>query len=234
VIQLTRSGVLINGSEEDFERLRVQYARQHYLVLPNLVEPELLDAVTRRVEAAPFRPFDHDGIALEQRMFDEGTLSIMNFLVNMPAFLRRMEVLLGIRRIGWFGGRVYRMTAVDGHYDSWHRDVGDRRLATLSLNLTRQAYCGGGLQMRYANSDSVLHEIHNTGFGDALIFRISRKLAHRVMPIEGGVPKVAYAGWFRWGRGYHESLRNSEMGNPVRAHRSRVRPSVNRNVALSP
>jgi hypothetical protein len=231
VIQLTRSGVVIDGSEEDFERLRLQYACQHYLILPNLVERELLDVVTCRVEAAPFRPFDHHGIALEQRMFDEDTLSILNFLVNMPEFLRTMEILLGIRRIGWFGGRVYRMTAVDGHYDSWHRDVGDRRLATLSLNLTRQTYGGGGLQMRCSDSDSILHEVHNIGFGDALVFRVSRKLAHRIMPIEGNVPKIAYAGWFRWGPGYHESLRNGEMADGARPHRSRVRP---RSIPSSP
>ena len=134
----------MNGSEADFERLRLQYARQHYLILRNLMEPELLDVVTRRVEAAPFQPFDHHGIALEQRMFDEVTLSIVNFLVNMPEFLRRMEGLLGIRSIGWFGGRVYRMTAVDGHYDSIWVSCGKRgKGAPWNYYDLRAVYWGG-------------------------------------------------------------------------------------------
>ena len=206
MIQLNKSGV-VSGSEQDLERLRAQYAREHYVILPRLVEPELLDLIADRVQAAPYKPFDHSGIALELCMADVDTLNILEFLTNRPEFLRIMERLLGIRRIGLFGGRVYRMTSTDGHYDTWHSDVGDRRLATLSLNLAREKYRGGGLQMRCRDSDSVLHEIHNTGFGDALLFRISRKFAHRVMPVEGEIPKVAYAGWFRWGPDYHQRLR---------------------------
>lgn len=37
----------------------------------------------------------------------------------------------------------------------------------------------------------------NTGLGDALIFRISGELKHRVAPMEGDEAKTAFAGWFR-------------------------------------
>ena len=208
-VQLTRSGVVIGGSDEDFERLRLEYARQHYLILPRLIEPELLDAIADRVETAPYQTNDHDGLALELVMDDISTVALLNFLMNRPEFLRQMERVLGLRQIGRVSGHVYRMTSTDGHYQHWHNDILDRRMAALSLNLTREKYRyrGGSLQMRYSNSESILHELHNSGFGDALVFRISRKLQHRVMPIEGETPKVAYAGWFRWGTTYHENLR---------------------------
>jgi 2OG-Fe(II) oxygenase superfamily len=209
LIRLTRAGVVVSATDENLEQLRLQFARDHYLVVPRLIDPELLDLVARRVEAASYQPFDHKGIALELCMDDADTVNLLDFLINRPKFLQLMERLMGIRHIGSFGGRVYRMTSTGGHYDSWHRDFGDRRLATLSLNLTREEFGGGALQMRYCGSDSVLHGIRNTGFGDALLFRISRKFQHRVMPVEGNVAKVAYAGWFRWGRDYHQKLRRN-------------------------
>lgn len=218
MIQLGRSGVVVRATEEELERLRLQFARQHFLVLRRLIDPELLELIARRVEAARYRPFDHQGIALELCMDDADTVNLLDFLVNRPQFLRLMERLMGIRHIGSFEGRVYRMTSTDGHYDSWHRDFGDRRLATLSLNLTRREFRGGALQIRHCGSDDILQEIRNTGFGDGLLFRISRKFQHRVMPVEGDVAKVAYAGWFRWGRDYHQNLRRSYEVLRERSH----------------
>jgi hypothetical protein len=37
----------------------------------------------------------------------------------------------------------------------------------------------------------------NKGFGDAIVFRIGGNLEHRVAPVRGAVPKIAFAGWFR-------------------------------------
>jgi 2OG-Fe(II) oxygenase superfamily len=226
MIQLRRSGVVVSASEQDIERLRLRFASQHYLILRNLIDPELLKLIRRRVEAAAYRPFDHQGIALELCMDDADTVNLLDFLVNRPQFLRLMERLMDIRHIGSFGGRVYRMTSTDGHYDSWHRDFGDRRLATLSLNLTREEFHGGALQIRHTGSDAVLQEIRNTGLGDGLLFRISRKFQHRVMPVEGDVAKVAYAGWFRWGRDYHQRLRHNYEIEQVRSHRPHRRPAA--------
>jgi hypothetical protein len=43
----------------------------------------------------------------------------------------------------------------------------------------------------------ILHEVANIGIGDAIIFRISSCLEHRVSPIEGAVPRTSYAGFFQ-------------------------------------
>ena len=67
----------------------------------------------------------------------------------------------------------------------------------MSVNLSPKPYAGGILQLREARSEEILAEIANTGLGDALFFRISPELKHRVSPVEGIVPKTAYAGWFQ-------------------------------------
>ena len=50
--------------------------------------------------------------------------------------------------------------------------------------------------MKRRDSDAIMQEIHNTGFGDALLFRISKQLKHRVQEVKGEIPKTAFAGWF--------------------------------------
>jgi hypothetical protein len=72
-----------------------------------------------------------------------------------------------------------------------------RRLITMSVNLSPKPYAGGILQLREERSEEILAEIANTGLGDALFFRISPELKHRVSPVEGVLPKTAYAGWFQ-------------------------------------
>ena len=196
LIQLTRKGVVFSGTQEDLNSLRSKYDRDNYVILPHLFESALLNELIERIDAAPFLPRDHDGIGLELCMEDEITSAMLMFFPNNPAFLRLVEKITGHAPIGEFNGRVYRMTSSDGHFDLWHDDCSLQRVATMSVNLSRQIYSGGALQMKYRNSGEILHEIHNIGFGDALLFRISRNLAHRVQDVTGDIPKTAFAGWF--------------------------------------
>ena len=196
MIQLTRQGVVFSGTQEDLKSLRVKYDRDNYVILPRLFEAALLEELIQRVDAAPFLPREHGEIGLELCMEDEITAAMLMFFPNNPAFLRLVEKITGQIQIGEFNGRVYRMTSSDGHFDHWHNDCSPERVATMSVNLSRQIYSGGALQMRYRNSKEILHEIHNTGFGDALLFRISEDLSHRVQEVTGHIPKTAFAGWF--------------------------------------
>jgi hypothetical protein len=196
VIQLTRTGLVFSGTPADLRSLRQRYDQDHYVILPQLFEPSLWEEIVQRVEAAPFVPREHQGIGLESCMEDPLTAAMMMFFPNNPAFLRLVEQITGQPRIGQFMGRVYQMNPSQGHYDSWHDDSAEQRVATMSINLSRQAYSGGALQMKYRASEEILREIHNAGFGDALIFRISDDLKHRVQAVTGSVPKIAFAGWF--------------------------------------
>jgi hypothetical protein len=208
LIQLTRSGVIFRGTQQYLETLRKDYNRDNYIILPQLYESSLLDEIMKRVDAAPFLPRDHDGIARELCMDDKITAAMLMFFPNNPAFLRLIEQITGQLRIGEFDGRVYRMNSTDGHFDHWHNDRSDNRVATMSVCLSRETFSGGALQLKFTDSDEILHEIRNTGFGDALLFRISENLVHRVQGIRGDVPKTAFAGWFLEGEDFLMKLRN--------------------------
>jgi 2-oxoglutarate-Fe(II)-dependent oxygenase superfamily protein len=215
MIQLTRTGVVFSGSESDLTALRSDFERNHYVILPKLFEPELLQMVLKRIASSRFVPFEHQGIGLEFCMDDRPTISLLNFIANIPAFLRLIEQITSCGQIGEYSGRVYRMTSSDGHYDNWHDDSNDGRLLTMSVNLTPQPFRGGALQMRRYGSEQMLHEIHNSGLGDALLFRISPEFEHRVQAVEGNVPKTALAGWFISGKTFHEAARERVNCPPV-------------------
>ena len=208
MIQLTRRGILSSGTPEELKSLRDKYERDDYVILPQLYEPELLEELMRRIDAAPFITYKHSDIALEFRMDDDITQAMLSFFPNNPAFLRIIEQITGHPKLGEFTGRVYRMTSSDGHFDNWHDDIINHRAVTMSMNLSRQAFSGGALQLRRTNSKEVLHEIHNTGFGDALLFRIADGLVHRVQSVTGETPKTAFAGWFLEGEDLLPNLRN--------------------------
>ena len=84
-----------------------------------------------------------------------------------------------------------------GHYDSWHDDLIEHRIIAMSINLSTEIYSGGLLQIRNRNSEEIIQEVANVGFGDAIVFRLANSLQHRITNVEGIVPKTAFAGWFR-------------------------------------
>jgi hypothetical protein len=67
----------------------------------------------------------------------------------------------------------------------------------LSINLSKEIYSGGILQIREWESQRIIQEAANVGFGDGILFRLADSLEHRVTDVEGRVPKTAFAGWFR-------------------------------------
>jgi hypothetical protein len=51
--------------------------------------------------------------------------------------------------------------------------------------------------------------IPNPGLGDAVVFRIGRGFSHRIRPVEGRVPRTAFAGWFCETPDFMERLRDA-------------------------
>jgi len=213
LIQLTRQGVLFSGSAGDLRALRAQFQHDHYDILPKLIEPDLLGTIVKRLETAPFVSKEYNGV-VSQAVFDDPlTYHLLLFLVNVPEFHRLVQRITGCRKIADFRGRVYRLNPNTDNRIVWHTDVTDHRMVTFSLNLTTQEYRGGTLQIRNQDSKEILHEVRNTGLGDALLMRVTKKLAHRVLPVEGDIPRTAMAGWFRWEadkkEGFHANVRKA-------------------------
>jgi len=198
VIRITRHGTEVAASEDAFGRLRDAYAARHHVRLPGFFADDLLSLVGRDLTAANFRISDHGRIARELALGETPAYLAVLFLLNCPILFEAMAHIIGTDGIRRFDGRIYSMRSGADFYDSWHTDLGqpdEPRLAAISVNLGGP-YEGGVLQMREAESGRVIEEISNRQRGDAILFRVSPALQHRLLPVEGDAPRTACAGWF--------------------------------------
>jgi hypothetical protein len=197
MIQITRSGLIFSGSPGELGELKQYFQAHNYIRLSNFFEPQLLEQLKNRIDLSGWQELVHEGIGVENCITDKGLTGVMNFLMNNEDLFQLMEQITDCGPIGSFGGRLYRMIPGSGHHDSWHTDMGESRLLALSINLTEEMYEGGVLQICERKSGAFFQEIPNTGFGDAILFRLASHLQHRITNMSGIIPKTAFAGWFR-------------------------------------
>ena len=203
-MRLTRAGAAAMPGAADIAGLRDVFEREHCVRLPGLFDPDLVRQVLARIEAGPFEPFLHEEdaddapflIKKELCLQDAATVSLLNPVPNDGRFFAFVEAVTGCGHIGCFHGRVYRMLPGGDHHDSWHNDVFGHRLVSMSVNLSPVPFAGGALRIREAATGRIVHEVANTGLGDAILFRIASALEHCVVDVEGAQPKTAFAGWF--------------------------------------
>jgi 2OG-Fe(II) oxygenase superfamily len=198
-IQITRTGTQSTLSEDDVRALRAGFDASHCIRLPGLLVPDLLAALLERIERARFEERIHQGIGSNRELWmtDPTVAGIFHVLSNARPLYELAEAVSGCGPIGSFSGRVYRVVPGCGHHDAWHDDMTDGRLVAMSLNLSREPFQGGVLQIRDRATRRIIHQVANTGPGDAIVFRLSHELQHRITEIEGRAPKTAFAGWFR-------------------------------------
>jgi len=232
-IQIGKSGVVYSPLAQDLDTLRAQFGRQHYLKIPELLGPELLVFVQLRIEQGEFYERVHECIESNKElcMTSNTALAALQFLMNDKKLFQLIQDVTQCDQIGCFQGRVYRVNPGRGHHDSWHDDIGEHRLVGMSVNLSREVYSGGMLQIRDHASGEIVCEVPNAGIGDAVIFRLSPRLQHRITDLEGPAPKTAFAGWFRAQPDFLSLLRKrSEPGleAPVVKPSARMLVSENR------
>ena len=197
MIQLTRSRTLVSASANELENMRGEFDRQHCIQFSGLLEAGLVEFIQSEVDHAEFYPKIHKGIGVELSTAHHVLLPLLHILINDQKLFEIVHQITGCGRIGCFTGRIYRMMPRSDHYDSWHNDMVEDRMVAMSINLSRGIYDGGILQIRERNSQRIVHEVSNIGFGDGIIFRLARSLEHRLTNVEGAVPKTAFAGWFK-------------------------------------
>jgi hypothetical protein len=199
MLQFSRKGLVIDGQ---LDVLRKRFVTYHCVVLEKLLEPALLEEVQRRIEQAPWRSTTYDYVGTELTLDDPATIHILLFLLNRPEFLDAIRIITSCAEINYFHGRVYRLSAGPQSQLSWHTDIdpepqGEQRHVGLSINLSSDVFAGGTFELRDVLTRRPLAQISNTGFGDALLFRVSNDLEHRVTEVVDKVAKIACAGWFR-------------------------------------
>jgi hypothetical protein len=185
-------------AQDEQARLRDEFGRRRCLMIPGLLEPALADEVARRIELADFYRREHHGIGVEECMEVNGTLAWLLLLVNDERMLQIVRSITGCAPIAHFDGRVYRLEPSSDHHDSWHDDLGEGRLVAMSINLARQPYEGGTLEVRDRRT-GVTAEAKTAEIGDALLFALGEGLEHRVLPVTGEQARTVFAGWFKAG-----------------------------------
>lgn len=212
LVQLTRRGAVRTGSAQAFADARARFDREHCLVLSGFVAPDLLGSLQRQLAAEGFAHKLNRGIGTELRLPPGALSGGIEFLANDPVLFAAIQDLTGCPAIGCYRGRVYRMMPGADHASDWHSDLSGGRMITMSVNLSEDVFEGGDLQIRDADSRTVIAHLRNVGFGDAVIFRIDPRLEHQVLPLTGTVPRSAYAGWYLASPDYASILRRQLEG----------------------
>jgi hypothetical protein len=196
MIQLQKSKVI--ADPEDVERWKLEFRERHCVVLPRLLDVPLLDFLVERLERGRWIDNVNEDVGREIVLFDARATGLLHFGMNAPFFLKAVQEITGCGPLTRFEGRVYRFIPNSGHHAEWHSDSGNG-LIGMSLNLSQRAFQGGLFQLRDVQTKRVLAEIANTGWGNAMLFRISKHLQHRVTEVIGEQSKTAFAGWFKSG-----------------------------------
>ncbi|HXG57249.1 MAG TPA: 2OG-Fe(II) oxygenase [Vicinamibacterales bacterium] len=194
---LSRAAVIAPSARE-LDAFRVTFEQDHCIQVRGFMQAELLAWIRSHVRADRFVRRVHRDLvppAVDDVMKDEALSAKLFMLLNASALFRTVEAITGCDPIGSYYPTVFRLDPDSGHGDAWHDDLDGNRLVAMSVNLG-EAYEGGVLQLRDASTLRVLSEVHNDGPGDAVLFRISPALQHRVTPVTGTRARLTMTGWF--------------------------------------
>jgi hypothetical protein len=198
MLQVGISHLVLPG-EAEIAAWRRKFATSHCIWIPRFFDERLLAWLRAKLATAPFHLRVHAGIdppPVDLGLADPRLLAIIGTLLNDRRLFEAVRALSACDPIGCFKGTVYRMEPRPEHFDTWHGDTDGNRMVTLSVNLG-DAYDGGVLQIREKPSNQLVHEVANTGAGDAILFDLGDHLEHRVSGVTGQATKMALAGWFQ-------------------------------------
>jgi hypothetical protein len=194
-VTITRTGLTL-ADDAALAALSEDFAARNAVRLPGFIDEPLLHHVQAQLRGENFVSRTHEGIGHELCLDCDAVTGLLEFLMNDKRLFEFVDRVTGCGSIRCFDGRMYRMEPVEAHYDSWHHDVGKGRLIAISINFSERPYEGGVLQLRKKDSVDIPLEVPNLVAGDAIMFRISPDLRHRVTGVVGSAAKTAYAGWF--------------------------------------
>ncbi|HYJ87153.1 MAG TPA: 2OG-Fe(II) oxygenase [Pyrinomonadaceae bacterium] len=209
MLQISRSGVVVSGSEADIARARADFEKQDWVRLPAILDRDLFEMAQSQLGASQFEEKTAN-LYKELTVADNALPFALLLLLNNARLFKLIEEITGCGHIGCFRGRIYRIVPGANHHVEWHTDLNETRLVALSVNLSSEPYEGGVLSIREAETERVLCELTNSGFGDAILFRIDERLQHRVSDVEGTFAKTALAGWFESAPNYRTLLGKSD------------------------
>jgi hypothetical protein len=216
-IQLTRGGFRA-ASPDILDTLRSALSRSPCVHLPQFLEPWLRDRWATALETAAFTPRVHKNADYwggappnDLVLAAPDLLGQLLFLMNDGALFGAVERITGCDPIGSFLGVVYRFVPGLGHADRWHSDMDGNRMVAISVNLGREPFSGGHLQIKDAASGALLFDEPNRACGDAFLFPLSADLRHRVTELDAGPMRTVFTGWFVRQPSRSEWLRGTDV-----------------------
>ncbi len=197
---MTRSNQTVQFSLQGASaRLRLGAAASRFRRDKALHLPGLLNRGTMALLAPHIRKSGYVkrryGFAQELLMKENGAWNLLHFLVNDASAMKAFRRITANPKLKFFSGRIYKMLPAR-HYLEWHDDLKYNRLCALSVNLSPEKYSGGRLQLRERKNGKIIFRSPALKPGDGVIFSIGRSLEHRLTPVRGRKPRIAYAGWF--------------------------------------
>lgn len=197
---MLRIGQTETALPADEARDRAIFAEQRALVLPQAFAPQLL--LRLRMLSQVGRFVSNDVEALGHREIESPPLAgkAIELLLSRPAMFRWLERITACGPISRVDGAIARTHAspqdrLDWHDDLNHPEAASRRLA-ITIALDDLNYEGGLFELRRVGGTDSLFTFKHEKAGTAVIFEVSERLEHRVLPMTGGGPRVVYAGWF--------------------------------------
>ena len=201
MLRITKSGIVFSGSDEDLELARAEFEQHDWIRLPTLLDRELWNMLQQQLASSNLEE-KTGSIYREHNVSDSALL----LLLNNAQLFKIIEQITGCGHIGCFRGRTYRIVPGANPHDEinnyreiltgWHTDLNGTRRVALSINLNTEPYRGGVFRLRETKTRRMLCELINSGFGNAILFRIDERLEHHVSEVEGTVTKTAFSGWF--------------------------------------
>ncbi|MBM3459224.1 MAG: 2OG-Fe(II) oxygenase [Armatimonadetes bacterium] len=209
VLCIGRKGPTLTRDQAVLDRVRRHFADARGILLRGWLAEDLTRQAQEVLEDAAFQEKREEGIGLALRMVTNGLARRLEFLHNTPTLYRAVEQLTGCGSVGSFAGRIVQLPPGTNKGYGWHSDATGDRNVGLSLNLGSGGYSGGVFQVRERRSGRICWEVDQLAPGDALLFRIDPELEHQVTPVEAGVPRTVYSGWFSsrpglWSRVHQE------------------------------
>ena len=206
MIQWTTEGVERTASDEELQAARKTFQRDKLLRLPELVAPELAEAVREGMERDGFESPDEatqksvfgGWYGLVREDLNPGvTNDMLNARANDPAFLEFVQQIAGTPPLGQCVGRVFRLLPTEKDLP-WHTDAEGGRVADLVVDLSppTERYEGGRFEIRDAETEEIFTTVDDMQYREGTLAPISEKIEHHNLRVTSKTPRITFVGWF--------------------------------------
>ncbi len=187
--------------ESKIESYKDEFTATNCIFVPGFLSGSVLDNILKKLRDTTFETkFETESSQKFGKVLfvplQNPVIFTFHLLLNNRDLFSVLEEITGCAEIGNFMGRIHRSLGGEDHAIDWHADTSDNRLLAMTLCLGTDQYTGGKLQLREADSEHIIREFGQLNAGDAILFKISPGLKHRLTIVETGCRTVG-VGWFR-------------------------------------